>query len=427
MWFIKDIEEYFNMNLKCKKGSLTIEAAFALPVVILVILTIAYLIRVAYIHSLVQHALDESAKEISSYSYLYAVSKLQALNDGTEDLLNKNQTTAVSRIDTVLESVNSVNERIGKLASLQKDAKDVNFEGIKSLYNDGKTDAEKLKGIYSEIKGHPNGWKGGIKKEVASLASLAAHGLLESGREELSEIIVRIMMRKHIATDKHDEDKVLKSLNIVGGYEGLDFSGTSIFKDKKTIKLVVSYTIKPIVPLPMIPELRIEQKALIVGWLDGDGKHSKRLEDIKTQEREKEEDNLWDLSPFDRGNEILKRFGANVLNRTGGAVDVFDVETGTATDIRSIDITLSSYSELNNLKREIKSEINLVRSFNSKVRVSHNGKEAEFDISNKNIRIIIPKGTKTAEIIDLEAQLNSEYRGVKLHIEEYIEKRVNQS
>ncbi|HEY9062472.1 MAG TPA: TadE/TadG family type IV pilus assembly protein [Pseudobacteroides sp.] len=417
------------MKLKCKKGSLTIEAAFALPVVIVVILTIAYFIRIAYVHSLVQHALDESAKEISSYSYLYSVSKLQALNDGTHDLLTKNEASAVSRIDTVLETVNSVNDKIGKLGSMQKGSEDMNLDEIKGVYSSGKADIEKLKSIYNEIKGHPKGWKGGVKKEVASLASLVAHGLLESGREELSELIVRIMMRKHIATDKYDEDQALKRLNIMGGYEGLDFSGTSIFSDKKTIKLVVSYTIRPITPLPIIPELRIEQKALIVGWLDGDGKHSKRLEQIEnnSQGNIDKEDNIWDLSPFDRGNEILRRFGANVLSRTGGAVDVFDAFTGTATDIRSIDITLSSYKDINNLKKEIKSEIKLVQGYNGKVRINHNGSETDFDIKSRNLRIIIPKGTKTAEITRLEAQLNSENSGVKLTIEEYIEKRAKES
>ncbi|KNY25071.1 TadE/TadG family type IV pilus assembly protein [Pseudobacteroides cellulosolvens] len=412
-----------------KRGSLTIEAACALPVVILVVLTIAYFIRVAYIHSIIQHALDESAKEISSYSYLYSVSKLQSLNDSTEDLLTENEATAASRIDTVLETVNSVNDKIGKLGNLSNDVDKFNFEEVKGLYNDGKVDVEKIKGIYNEIRGHPNGWKGGIKKEVASISALVAHGLLESGREELSEIIVRIMMRKHIATDIYDEDIVLKKLNIIGGYDGLDFTGTTLFKDKKTIKIVVSYTIEPITPLPIIPELRIEQKALVVGWLDGDGQHSKRLQnkDEDSKNEDGEEDNLWDLGALARGNEIIRRFGGNVINRTGGAVDIFDVNTGTATNMRSIDVTLSSYSDINKLKKEIVSEVNLTKDYNSKVVVIQNGKKTEFSIKNRNVRIIIPKGTKTAEITGLETELNSGKPGVKLTIEEYIEKRAKES
>jgi len=408
-----------------KKGSLTIEAACALPVLIFVVLTIAYFIRIAYIHSIIQHALDESAKEISSYSYLYSVSRLQKLNDNTKDLLAEGEATAVSRIDTMVETVNSVNEKISKLGDLSNDSNQINYEEIKGIYDNGKADVEKLKGIYNEIKGHPNGWKGGIKKEVASLSALAAHGLLESGSDELSEIILRIMMRKHIATDIYDEDIALRKLNIRDGYDGLDFTGTTLFKDKKTIKLVVSYTIEPITPLPIIPELRIEQRAIIVGWLDGDGKHSKRVQNNK--EEAEEEDNLWDLGALQRGNEIIRRFGGNVINRTGGAVDIFDIDTGTATNMRSIDVTLSSYSDINKLEKEIQSEINITNEYKGKVKVNHNGIKTEFDIKNKIVRIIIPKGTKTAEIVDLEAKLNSSNSGVKLTIEEYIEKRVKES
>ena len=408
-----------------KKGSLTIEAACALPVLIFVVLTIAYFIRIAYIHSIIQHALDESAKEISSYSYLYSVSRLQKLNDNTKDLLAEGEATAVSRIDTMVETVNSVNEKISKLEDLSNDSNQINYEEIKGIYDNGKADVEKLKGIYNEIKGHPNGWKGGIKKEVASLSALAAHGLLESGSDELSEIILRIMMRKHIATDIYDEDIALRKLNIRDGYDGLDFTGTTLFKDKKTIKLVVSYTIEPITPLPIIPELRIEQRAIIVGWLDGDGKHSKRVQNNK--EEAEEEDNLWDLGALQRGNEIIRRFGGNVINRTGGAVDIFDIDTGTATNMRSIDVTLSSYSDINKLEKEIQSEINITNEYKGKVKVNHNGIKTEFDIKNKIVRIIIPKGTKTAEIVDLEAKLNSSNSGVKLTIEEYIEKRVKES
>jgi len=417
--------EVFMNKISRKKGSLTIEAACALPVLIFAVLTIAYFIRIAYIHSIIQHALDESAKEISSYSYLYSVSKLQKLNEDAKELLAEGEATAVSRIDTMVETVNSVNDKISKLGDMSNDPSQFNYEEIEGIYKDGKADVEKLKGIYNEIKGHPNGWKGGIKKEVASLSALAAHGLLESGSDELSEIIVRIMMRKHIATDIYDEDAVLKKLRIINGYDGLDFTGTTLFKDKKTIKLMVSYTVKPITPLPIIPELRIEQRSIIVGWLDGDGKHSKRFQN--KEEEAQEEDNLWDLDALKRGNEIIRRFGGNVINRTGGAVDIFDVDTRTATNMRSIDVTLSSYSDIKKLEKEIQSEINLINEYNGKVRVNHNGVKTEFDINTKLVRIIIPKGTKTAEIANLEAKLNSSNSGAKLTIEEYIEKRANKS
>ncbi|MDP4181410.1 MAG: pilus assembly protein, partial [Bacillota bacterium] len=169
-----------------KRGSLTIEAALILPLIIFVILTIGYFMRIAYIHSIIQHAIDDSAKEISSYSYLYSVSKLQDINDKGEDALESTESTAVSRIDTVVDTVNSMSEKIDHIGNKIDEQDKTDYEDIKGICKDGKADIDKLKSIYDEIKGHPNGWKGGIKKEVVSLSALAAHGLFESGKKELA-------------------------------------------------------------------------------------------------------------------------------------------------------------------------------------------------------------------------------------------------
>ncbi|MDP4183066.1 MAG: hypothetical protein Q8942_18510, partial [Bacillota bacterium] len=359
--------------------------------------------------------------------YLYSVSKLQDINDKGEDALESTESTAVSHIDTVVDTVNSMSEKIDHIGNKIDVQDKTDYEDIKGICKDGKADIDKLKSIYDEIKGHPNGWKGGIKKEVVSLSALAAHGLFESGKKELAELVMKIMMKKHIATENLDENQRLIKLNVKDGYEGLDFTGTTLFKDKKTVDIVVSYTIKPITPLPIIPEIRIIQRASVTGWLDGDGSRPKRDQkaDNSDQLKNKDQaDTLWDLGPFDRGNEIQKRFGANVLNRTGGAVDIFDSNTGMATDIRSIDITLPSYQDINNLKKEIKGEMDALEQYNGKVRVNINGNDKEFSILNKKVRIIVPKGTKTEQIKALEAELNSQYKKVKLTIEEYIEKKV---
>jgi len=405
---------------KKNRGSLTIEAALVLPFVILVILTIAYFIRVAYIHSIIQHALSDSGKELSTYSYLYSVSKLQKLNDSAEDTLSEKEGTAVSHMDTAIESITSLNEKFGDVKEKVPSPEGFDIDYYKNTIKDGKADIDSLKALYDDVKGHPKGWKGGLKKEVISFASLASHGLFESGKGELTGIVVKILMRKHIATDKLDENNRLLKLNVIGGYEGLDFSGTSLFKDKKTIDIVVSYSIKPLTPIKAIPEIRITQRAVVKGWLSGDGKLPQRNQEDDSLKDSS--DNIWELDPLDRGKEILRRFGSNVKNRTGGAVDVFEISSKTAINIRSIDVTLPSYSDLEKLKKEIKSEIVKLVQYNGQVTaVGSDSKESKNSISSKNVRILIPKGTKSNEITSIEKELGS--LGVNLSIEEYMEKK----
>ena len=62
------------------KGALTIEASIAYPIFLMVIVTILYLMRVVYTYGLIQHAVSQTAKELSMYTYIYQVAGLGELN-----------------------------------------------------------------------------------------------------------------------------------------------------------------------------------------------------------------------------------------------------------------------------------------------------------------------------------------------------------
>jgi len=67
--------------LKKKDGSLTVEAAISLPLFMCVFLSIAFFMKVVYIHNNVQYAINGAANEVATYSYLYSISGLQKVND----------------------------------------------------------------------------------------------------------------------------------------------------------------------------------------------------------------------------------------------------------------------------------------------------------------------------------------------------------
>ncbi len=405
------------------KGSLTVEAALVIPLVVCIILAIAFIMRVAYVHTLIQHALDDSAGELSTYSYLYAVSGLKAANDKAEDTLEQNEKTVVSHLDTVLGTFISLGEKMEQVSQTVPEAENTNYKRLQELIEDGRADIGKLQEVYDEVKGHPEGLSGGTEKEAVSLAFLMAHGLFEKGKEGAAGLVMKIIMRKHVATDVMDENERLLRLNVEGGYEGLDFTGTKLLRDKKSIDITVGYKIKPFIPVRILPDIRIIQRVTVKGWLDGDGKHSGRSGEDDNADAAAD-DELWYLDPIDRGNEIQRRFGANVLNGTGGAVDIFDVPTGSATNLRSIDITLPSYKDLTLLEREIRAEADKLDKYKGKVRLqSPYGTEKEYGISRKTVRIIIPKGTKTIDIVAMENRLKSYYGDIELIFEEYIEKK----
>jgi hypothetical protein len=406
----------------CRKGSLTVESAIVLPFIICIIISIAFIMRIAHVHSVVQHALNDSANELSTYSYLYSISNIKNINDQVEDISSDKEKTAVTHLDVAIGSITSLGQKVNQAKEAASNPQDTDLDEMGQIYKDGKADVSKLKSIYDEIKGHPNGWKGGAKKEVLGFATLAAHGLFEKGKEEITEITMKIMMRKHIATDKYDENTRLLNLNVEKGYEGLDFTGTRLFKDKRSIDIIVTYRIKPFLPINILPDIKMVQRAYVMGWMDGDGKYPGRDE---AETPVTDQSTIWDLPVLKRGSEFQKILGANVLNSTDGAVDKYEPSTGNAVNIRSIDITLPSFGDLPYLKRTIKTEMDKTLNYTGKIRTADSdGKEAEYDIKSREVLVVIPEGSITKEIEALGAQFNLQYAGkVKLKFQELFEKK----
>ena len=80
---------------KRQKGVLTIEASISYSIFLMIIVTLLYLMRVVYAYGLVQHAVSQTAKELSMYTYVYHVSgasglydDLQSATSGRKDQFN---------------------------------------------------------------------------------------------------------------------------------------------------------------------------------------------------------------------------------------------------------------------------------------------------------------------------------------------------
>ena len=61
------------------RGMLTVEATISYTIFMMVVLTLLYIMRIVYAYALVQHAVSQTAKELSMYTYLYQVSGANSL------------------------------------------------------------------------------------------------------------------------------------------------------------------------------------------------------------------------------------------------------------------------------------------------------------------------------------------------------------
>lgn len=410
------------IGFKNRRGSLTVEASIALPVFIAVIVVLASVIKVVYTHNQIQYAVNEAAKEMSTYSYIYSVSGLQSAHDKTVDYLDQKQQTFGEHFTGGMEAFDSLKSKVGTVETEAQSVAEGNVEGIKNIkstIDSAKDDLNTFKGIYDDIINHKDGAAVGLKKEAVSMASLFAYGTLEKAKGWVGGIFAKHLMKKHIEYGSVDANERLKRLGVIGGLDGLDFSRTTFLKDKKTIDIIVSYDIRPPVPFNLFPVVHITQRATVKAWLDGDG----RWPSVKPAEKQIPEDYVWDPDDaIKRGNEIIEKFGGNVSARsTGGAVNRFDVDTGTAWNIRTMDLTCAQYQDKSGIEKKLKEEIDKIYNYNKKVVIQGDPNKTAYDIKNKKVMIVIPKNTKTKEFEKIFAEYKAYAKelGIELVLEEF--------
>jgi hypothetical protein len=104
------------------------------------------------------------------------------------------------------------------------------------------------------------------------------HTLSEAAGElrgSSAEFIVRPLMRRFLTNDGVDGNTYLLSAHVLGGIDGMDFTGTTIADSDDNIKITVVYRIAYTfggLPLPLPnPYLEVTQTVMTKAWLGGSG------------------------------------------------------------------------------------------------------------------------------------------------------------
>ncbi len=357
--------------LKKSKGALTVEATIIMPLFICVILSFALFIKIVYTQNIIQHAINETANELAVYSYLYSVSGLQKLHDNVKDKLEENSKPAEEQINSIVDTLNYLNNAKDAVKKAYKDLNNNDLEKLES-------DLEDIKDLSKEVALKGKDLKDKLeialknpKEQVIAYASLLANGAFEDLKGELAAPVVRLMCKKHIGSDEIDADKRLKSLGVVNGLSGLDFSETKILNDKKNIDIIVRYKVESGLPINFLPDLYFIQRAKVRAWLNGDGKTPNSVDSEPASEPASE--NFWELDPLERAKRIHELENADMpVNYNEG--DIIDVTT--------INLSDKSYATTNGVKYRIYLSIRKLAEFTHKDYP---------DIKSRTLIVIIPE------------------------------------
>ena len=246
-------------------------------------------------------------------------------------------------------------------------------------------------------------------------------GAYDDSINQLCIPVTKLCLKKNLVTDEiKDPDERLKMLDVVDGFEGLDFSMSGFFEDDNdNINIVVRYKIDLPTPVRIFPPFTIIQRASVRGWLGGDEQNNESRED------EKQED-IWSLDNFTRGRKIRKLFGAN-LPFTFPVLASFNYGSGTATMIKSMDLTSASYQNIERVSKKIKFHIEELEAYNGqekpwgqdKIIIKNN------NIIKRQLILVIPNNPITS-VVELEIEqckLYAQSKGINLKIQKYGHKK----
>lgn len=256
-------------TLKSSKGALTVEACISLTMFLMVFVTILYIMRLVFAYGIMQHALNQTAKEFSTYSYYYAVSGMADINGQINSSTASGIANFNENVTNIVNVYDSFNTLGGSAKEAGKNASNGDLSGtLSSLQN--------VSGDYAKFKESAGAATNTIKKiaddpvaAIKSVGSVLLSGGNESAKTYVGGELARSLMSKYIAEGGYDAANTrLKNLRIVGGLDGIDFSASKFWSpgSENEIELVVCYTIEPVFPFKIVDELNFVNKIRVRGW-----------------------------------------------------------------------------------------------------------------------------------------------------------------
>lgn len=377
------------MIINNRKGSLTVEASLVLPIFISAVLSLAFFIRMVYVQEFMQHAISEAAEEMACSAYIFHISGLQGLHDAVRDGIDSKAEISQNQLSSMFDLYNDLKGLSGitpdsHTGDVPQDKTGDNIKG----YSSGSI-ISSAESIFKDLKSFVESGEGtGLTplNELKSVAALIAQGAFEDIKTELCIPLVKLTVKKYLEKDE-DMDKTLRKMSIVGGYDGLDFSESSFFENNNDIDIVVKYKLDIPVPFKVLRPALIMQRATARAWVGdiGTGNPGGQIG----------EGSVWELGNFDRGKKIRAAFGGNLPEKYPV---IASFRSGTATMIKSMDLTARYYQASKNVEDKVDSYVKELVKFKGANR--EGVKILESQLMEKRIILVIPENEVKPEIMN---------------------------
>ena len=302
------------MKERNQRGSVTIEATIALTAFLFMFMMLYSVVTICRAETKITMAVNNAAKEISQYSYIYSLTGLNgseaAINEGaqgTKDKINEAVNNVADTFDAIqtlrsdgenmVKTVSSAEENVenavnndlttrDNIASQQTNTSPELEEAYNKIEDQAgqiTTDAESVLSSGKEVQKSLEAMAENPKELMFGLAKILATQTMDVAKSRLiAEPVSRALVKKNLKRSPSDNaEACLQALGVVPGKDffgkvsyvhGLDFSHSLLFpKGQEDIIIIVKYKLRLFQYLPLKIEFDITQTAATMGWFNGDG------------------------------------------------------------------------------------------------------------------------------------------------------------
>lgn len=256
-------------KLKGESGAMAIEAVLGLTFFMLAIISIMMMSLIIRLQATMQYAVDQTAKQLSSYYYLLdaaGIAKYTSGNAGSD---------AQKGVENANNVINNVIDFVGEADNASKDLqnlKDFDFDKVNEL----KDDAAAMKLTAQELWQGVKSFKDDPKGQTKAVITIFARSL---GNKALSYYVTpylcRMIMPNYISGDLKSSEKYLDNIGVKGddgqtGMDMIDFTKSSLLADGRTIKIVAIYRLntKKLTFGMIDTDLVFQQSAVTAAWVE---------------------------------------------------------------------------------------------------------------------------------------------------------------
>ncbi len=266
------IIRHYYKKLKNEKGSLSVETTIFLSLFIVFFVCMINIMQLVIAQIMIQFALNQTAKEISQFSYVFAKAdldenfKTHAEHAAT---LKKNTKNTITSVNSAIDSFNNLNSSINELQNCSfssvEGATDAAKKTADVVNNAGKA-YDKTEDAVDSVSSYIDYLStSGLDDIVHLLKNLAE----DKAASLVSQTFVRNRVTKHLNTlvPGGNADAMLKSMGVVNGVDGLSCIHSSFYVDgSKDFNLVLEYKINYKMPFLKMQTYSVTLRASTGLW-----------------------------------------------------------------------------------------------------------------------------------------------------------------